>query len=401
MNTLSKDLINRFCNAVKEEDILLHEMVCKKGLLGACIDQRYLNGLDSDFNVMLPPCKIYEQRNGFAANLYAFLRVIKDNLASNMHVDINGIDLSASYLEFYDQLEKVNYVYDKLLELSEITYDDIVKYVENYIGIYGTFSYGSFLVQKYGLVLTEEYPEVPSSFDSREYIALLQKKIKIDALELKRAKENGEDVVSVKERLLKSAYVFLTQVFGNPPKEFVYAGKTYTPESFRDTFLTLDLNQFVTVSLNDVKSFQDSYSYVPAVYTDTAEKMTHMDKELLKKAIVYQLKQGMSVWVSVEESEMTDMASGVLSDKTHNYEKYYHIPELSSEELLQLNLINYDHAMAITGAKVEKEGIATRFLLDNSLGVRGPLGGRVMMEDSFFDKYVLTAVLYEPFFHKK
>lgn len=382
------------------EDEEIHKKINQKGLLKVCIDQKYLNGLATDFNVMLPACRIYDQKSSMQCNIYAFLRVIKDNVTKNMGIDINGLDLSASYLVFFDLLEKANYVYESLLEYPNISYENIRESVENYIGFYGTFHFAAFLVKKYGFVPTTVMNEVKNDFDTNTFIELFRKKLKTDALKLKQALEEGIDVRHVKEELMKEVYLFLAKVFGNPPVSFTYMKKEYTPRSFRDEFLTLDLDQFTTVSLNAVSDFKHSYSYIHPVYVGLEEKVVHMDKDLLKKAIVHQLKQGMAVWFSLEQSEMMDKELGILSDEIHHFESIYHIPSLDVEKMLQLNLIQYDHAMVITGAKVEQDGHVSRFLVDDSGGNYGPFAGRVMMLDSFFDKYVITAILYEPFFRK-
>lgn len=382
------------------EDEEVHKRINQKGLLKSCIDQKYLNSLATDFNVVLPACKIYDQKSSMQCNIYAFLRVIKDNVAKNMGIDINGIDLSASYLVFFDLLEKANYVYETLLESSDISYENIRKNVENYIGLYGTFHFAAFLVKKYGFVPTTVMNEVKNDFDVNTFVELFRKKIKIDALQLKQALEEGTDPKRIKEELMQEVYLFLAKVFGNPPVSFTYMKKEYTPRSFRDEFLTLNLDEFTTVSLNNIRDFKHSYSYIPPVYVGLEEKVVHMDKDLLKRAIVHQLKSGMAVWFSLEQSEMTDKEIGILSDEVHHLETTYHIPSLDVDEMLQLNLIQYDHAMVITGAKVENDGKVSRFLVDDSGGNYGPFAGRVMMLDSFFDKYVITAILYEPFFKK-
>ena len=57
-----------------------------------------------------------------------------------------------------------------------------------------------------------------------------------------------------------------------------------------------------------------------------------------------------------------------------------------------LNMLNYDHAMCITGALVEK-GKIKQFKVDNSFGLHGGYKGRLIMPCSFLESGVITIII--------
>ncbi len=57
-----------------------------------------------------------------------------------------------------------------------------------------------------------------------------------------------------------------------------------------------------------------------------------------------------------------------------------------------LDLINYDHAMCITGALIEENSIK-QFKVDNSFGRHGNYKGQLIMTPSFLENCVITLVI--------
>ncbi len=59
---------------------------------------------------------------------------------------------------------------------------------------------------------------------------------------------------------------------------------------------------------------------------------------------------------------------------------------------MSLDLIDYDHAMCITGALVEGKNIK-QFKVDNSFGKHGNYKGQLIMTPSFLDNCVITTII--------
>lgn len=108
--------------------------------------------------------------------------------------------------------------------------------------------------------------------------------------------------------------------------------------------------------------------------------------------VINQLKDGIGVWFSAEESKTLDYDANILDPNIYKYNELLNINNLSRDNSLLLDLINYDHAMCITGALVLKGNIK-QFKVDNSFGEHGIYKGQLIMTNPFFDNCIGTIVL--------
>lgn len=128
-----KDFQKRYNENVENKEI--ESKILKLGLREACLD----NKKEYEFNIEVPKIKMYNQHESHQCNIYASLRMIKDILRKTSELDVDSLDISANYIAFFDKLEKVNSLYDELIENNNISIEFINSKVERYIGSYGTF----------------------------------------------------------------------------------------------------------------------------------------------------------------------------------------------------------------------------------------------------------------------
>lgn len=387
-----KDL-EQFRNKYKENNnnSKIEQSIKNIGLRKTCLNKDLASKYQYDFNIEIPKVKIYDQKKSYQCNIYAFLRVIKSIMQKeNPTLEIDTLDLSANYLDFYDKLEKVNSCYNDLMSQDTITLEDINNKVNRYVGIYGTFHYCRELVKKYGLVPTSAMQEASVKYDAFEILELLKAKIKADATLLIDRKE--KTLEELKSYLMKEAYIFLSKTMGNPPLYFKWDNKEMTPLEFKNQYLKSDLEDYVTVISYDKETFYNSYAYIPNVYLKDTEEIKTLSMEQIKNAVVRQLKDGIGVWFSSEESTTLDYDLNLLDDNIYKYKELLNIKEISKEDKLTLDLINYDHAMCIIGAKVEN-GKVLQFKVDNSFDEHGKYKGHLIMTNSFFENDIITIVV--------
>lgn len=389
-NSDLKKFVRKYCgnpaNAIIEGEIR------KFGILKANQrDQKYR----FKFNVKVPDVKIYNQHNSRQCNIYAFLRVVKDIMRQNPQLGATNLDLSANYINFYDKLEKINAFYNEVIKDGRLTLDKIREKVDFYVGSFGTFHFCREIVNKYGLVPTQAMPEVGRNYNDDLAIELLRDKVKSDATALIDI-DDKEKRLKKKSELIYQAYQFLAKIYSAPPMSFEFRGATYTPQEFGEQFLRDKLEDFTTVTLFDKEALLDSQAYVPNIYLSDTEVILHLTPEKAKDAIMKQLIGGISVWFSTEESTASSYSGGILDDKLYDFSEMLKLKRLSSEQRLTLGMINYDHAMCITGALVEKDKVQ-QFRVDNSFGDDGRYGGQMIMTNSFLENCVVTLVLEKKF----
>lgn len=102
-----KEYLSDVNNTALENDIY------ENGLENACLDKVLVKNTSYKFNIQISETKMYDQKDGYECNIYAFLRMIK-SIMKKEGTNIKGLDLSATYIDFYDKLEKVNTFYNEL-----------------------------------------------------------------------------------------------------------------------------------------------------------------------------------------------------------------------------------------------------------------------------------------------
>jgi len=142
----------------------IEEEIHKFGILKASIDNKKLETTKFKFNIEVAEAKIANQLDSHQCDVYAFLRVVKDIICQNNSIDKNDLELSSSYISFYDKLEKTNTLYNILIENPNITIEEINNNVNHYIGSYGTFHFCREIVNKYGLVPKKAMKNLNSKF---------------------------------------------------------------------------------------------------------------------------------------------------------------------------------------------------------------------------------------------
>lgn len=344
-----------------------------------------------EFNIEVPEVKIYNQLDSHQCNIYAFLRVVKDILRNNSKLDVDKINFSANYIEFFDKMEKANVCYNELIKCRKLTLDIINKTVNHYIGTYGTFHMCREIVNKYGLVMTKQMKEVNGNFRNDLTMEMFRDKVKTDALGLLNLRFRHQREEKKKE-LMYEVYQFLSRIYGEVPISFDFEGIELTPLEFKERYLKNYLDDFVTLTTIDKEDLFNSYSFIPNVYLNDNERIIRVTKEKMRNTIVDQLKDGVSVWFSSEESTTLDYDDNILDDKINDIYNLLNINNVSRKRKMNLDIINYDHAMCITGALVKGREIK-QFKVDNSFGYHGKFKGQLIMTNSFLDNCVITAIV--------
>ncbi|MDE6292115.1 MAG: hypothetical protein K2L98_00375, partial [Bacilli bacterium] len=260
-----------------------------------------------------------------------------------------------------------------------------------YIGSFGTFHFCREIVNKYGLVTSKYMKEVNSNYSDRLTVELLRDKIKIDATSLLKIKFKHERKKK-KDKLMYEVYQFLAKIYGNPPIDFEFDGEKVTPLEFKNRYLGGALDDFVTVTSLEKNSLYGSYSFIPNIYLNNNERIVHISSNKIRDAIIKQLKDGVSVWFSAEESTTLDYNDNILDYKLYDVYKLLNISNLSKKNKMILDIINYDHAMTITGALLEGNEVK-QFKVDNSFGRHGQFKGQLIMTNSFLDNCVITMII--------
>ncbi len=410
---ISLQQINHFSKEYNKDTAnkIIENKITQNGIEDTCINYDIIDENPPIFNVELPESKRYHQKESHKCWIFAGINVIKHNVAQNLNIDIMDLELSDNYIAFWDKLEKSNNTYENIiaLENTDLTYvrkEAILKFCVSEGGYWQWFVA---IINKYGIVPINIMPNVVESINYEKIDAIFTEKVKKDAiylLELKNKKESLEKLREVKNSFLQENYNLLSKILGEPKFTFDYEYKdknnetisyqNMTPTDFRDKFLTLNLNDFV--SIGNLPMYNKQYGkiyakkYLGNIYQRSRVTFLNLQPEELKELAIRQLKDGIPVWLGIYHKKFRDKKSGVLDLRLYDYKEMLGFKPLNKKEALALNDIWLDHCMTFCGVHLVK-GKPIRWKVEDSKGDEEKANGYYIMNDNYFDEFVLNVIV--------
>jgi len=410
---ISIEQIKRFKEIYNKDKTnkIIENAITKNGLENACINRDVIIENQPVFNIELPESKRYDQESSWKCWIYGGLNVIKHNIAKNLGINVMDLELSSNYIAFYDKLEKSNNVYENIINCEKIDFDyinneEIVSYCVTEGGYWDCFIS---IVEKYGIIPYSYNPNVVESTNYEKIEYLYTEKVKKDILQLIDLRKNGENLEilrKVKNKFLEENYILLCKILGEPVNKFDYEYKdekgnykryeNLTPIEFKNKFLTLNLNDFVTIGNMPMynKEYYKVYKkkYFGNVYERCNVKYLNLPIEELKRLTINQLKDGVPVYMGAHIRKFRDKNSGVLDTRLYNYEYSLNLTKLTKEEALNLDDISMHHVMTFTGVNIIND-LPQRWKVEDSYGDKEKVNGYYIMNDNFFNEFVLSVVI--------
>lgn len=398
---------------------IIENSITKNGLENTCIDRQIIMENQSVFNIELPECKRYDQKDSYKCWIYAGINVIKHDIAKNLDIDIMKLELSNNYIAFFDKLEKSNNAYENIIELENTSLDYIHKerIIKFCVSEGGYWQWFVAIINKYGIVPMPFMSDAVESTNYQKVSEILAEKVKKDInylLELKNKNESIEKLREEKERFLQENYNLLSKILGEPIFKFDYEYKdkdnnymiykNMTPIDFRNKFLTLNLNNFVSIGNFPMynKEYYKVYSkkYLGNIYKSSYANFLNLPIEDLKELTIKQLKDGIPVWMGAHILKLRDKKSGILDIRLYNYKETLNFKPLTKKESLDLHDIEMHHAMTFCGVHlVENKPI--RWKVEDSYGDKEKENGYYIMNDNFFNEFVLNVIIDKKYLSKE
>lgn len=402
-----------------ETNKIIEKEITKKGLETTCIDEKVILENQAIFNIELPESKRQNQAESHRCWIYAGLNTIKYNIAKNLNIDINELELSNNYIAFYDRLEKSNNAYENAINLEEIDFDYINKEnIFRYCGSEGgRWEYFAAIINKYGIVPKNIMPDTFESHNWEKLEQIYTVKVEKDIyklLKLKKDNSSIEEIRKAKEKFIEENYIILSKILGEPKLEFTYKYKDVnnkikiiekiTPLEFKEKFLSLKLENFVQIG--NLPMYNKEYGkvyrkkYIGNVIGKSYAQYLNLPIEEIKELVVKQLKDNVPVYFGVNITKFKDDKSGVLDARLYNYEEILGIELLTKVEALNMYNIRFQHAMAFCGVHLLDDK-PVRWKVEDSYGDKEKNNGYYIMNDNFFDEFVLNLTIDKKYLNEK
>lgn len=416
---LTMEQIERFSQHydLDKQNKKIEKQITKKGLEKACLKKEIIKENEPIFTIELPDSKRQDQKDSYKCWIYAGTNMIKYNIANNLKMDLMEIQLSNSYIAFFDKLEKSNHIYETIITTQTIDFEtlnkeDIITYCVSESGYWQWFAS---IVTKYGIVPNEIMPD---AVEAKKYKTLEQvyvEKVKKDLYELLELKKilPIEQLRKKKEEFLQENYKLLSNVLGKPNMKFDYhyidrqkmtrSLEQITPKAFAKKFLTLDLGDFV--SIGNIPAYNREYGkryqkkYLGNIIGKSSIEYLNLPMDVLKQLVVQQLEDGIPVWFATNITKFRNTKLGILDTRLYQYEQIGW-KKLSKKEACNLGEMGYQHAMTFIGVYQTEEGIK-RWKVEDSYGNKDKIDGCYIMNDNFFENYVLNIIIHKKYLSKE
>ena len=422
MEQITLDLIKKFSNNYNQNSLnkIIENSIVNNGIEKTCIDYSIIAENQPIFNIELPVSKRYNQKKSYKCWIFSGLNFIQFNLAENLNIDLKNLSISNSYISFFDKLEKSNTIYENIIHLKDNSFEFINKdgVLDFCIFEGGYWQWFVSIVNKYGLLPYEYMPDAVESLNQKTITNLFSEKVKKNCIKLIKLKEENktlEELEIMKEKFLDENYTFLSKILGEPKFNFNYeykdkdgklvSYKNLTPLEFKNKFLTIDLNNFI--SLGNIPMYNKQYyklyrkKYACNTYNNSYAEFLNLPIKEIKELVIKQLKDNLPISVRVNLTKFKDKKSGVLDTRLFNYNKTFNLESLTKEEALNTKDIFPHHWLSICGANILDNGTVQRWKLEDSYGNDAKVDGYYIMNDNYFDEFILEAIINKKYLSNK
>lgn len=399
----------------KQADLkCLQNAITKNGINASTTDQELIRGLKNTFSIDLDSGDVSNQKQSGRCWMFAGLNVLRTILFKKLNV--KNIELSQAYLQFYDKLEKANFLLEKAIAFAseDVKSRTNVFLLDSTLGDGGHFVMFTNLVKKYGVLPIEEMPDLAVSQQTNELNDVLSNYLAQAFKELREKKLAGasdEELGQVKEEYLKNVYKILVMSLGTPVKEFTYEYtdkdnkyhklEKMTPKQFFDIYIREDLDDYIPLCDAPIQGMKPLTKYtcdlVNNVIGGDDVIFFNVPLEDLKESCIASLKDGAPVWFGSDVSSQSLRKDGYLASGILKRKEAFHLDyHMNKEDRLTYRSSFCNHAMTLTGVNLDEENVPNRWKVENSWGKDNGKNGYYVMSDLWFDDFV-----YEVFVNRK
>jgi bleomycin hydrolase len=388
--------------------------VANNELKEIALDQEAKNTADMLFSNKIETKGITDQNSTGRCWMYAGFNVLRPKVIEKY--GLSGFEFSEAYLFFWDKLEKANMFLENMIERRDRPMDDReVEWLWKHpIPDGGQWNMVISLIEKYGVVPIEVMPENEQSKKSRAWNALLARKLRKGALELRAMHKKGKKIKDLRARkmeILEEVYRVLAITLGDPPKEFewryedtdgnVTEPKTYTPEQFYRDVCGVDLSEYVYMLNHPIQDYWKLYQiqFDRTMYDLPNMTIVNVPMDDLRAYILKSVLDGEPVWFGcdVGKEHHRDKGEGMMKSGIFRYDAVYGVDfSMTKEERILSRDGVPSHAMIFTGVDMRGDK-PIKWLVENSWGTDYGDDGMWMMSDQWFEDYVYGAVVHSKY----
>lgn len=387
--------------------------VNQNGIKASAVDPEVQRNLIPVFSDEVKTGSVLNQRHSGRCWMFAGTNVIREIIAEKLNVE--DLELSEAYLQFYDRLEKANFFLERAIEGAHDPYDSrLNRYnLSAAVSDGGHFAFFVNLVRKYGVLPYQAMPDLSVSKSTDDLNAVLLELYATFLARIHAMAEQGWEIERMREAkkdMLLSVYRVLSIALGEPPHKFAFEYQdkdkkfhrlpALTGQEFFAKYVEDGLEQYVCLSNSEMIGYDMGVKYasryVNNVEGDDPVSFFDVPVNELKKAVIASIQGGEPVWFAADVTAQSLRKEGQLGEGLLRYDELFGIDlSLSKGEKLSYGSTMCNHAMSFTGVNLVHKK-PNRWKVENSWGDEVGKKGYFVMDDAWFDSYV-----YEVFVERK
>lgn len=394
----------------------LQNAISSNNIKNLAADRASLGKVDTYFKYKVKTSGITNQKSSGRCWLFTGLNVVRPQAAIIMNAP--EVQFSQSYLFFFDQMEKANLFLEGIIDTRDKPLDDkrVEWLLKNPIGDGGQWTGLVDLMSKYGVVPADVMPESYQANNTAMISRLLARNLKAAAFDLRKMgedKQSLQDIRSRKMEHLAAVYRILALSLGEPPTKFNWRYKDkdgnlssleeYTPMSFYKKWVKVDLTQYVMLMNDPSRPYYKLYEidYDRHMLEGGNWKYINLPADEIKKYALKSIQNNEAMYFSCDVGKQLDLKRGYLDLNNYDYDGLFSVNfTMDKAQRIQSFASGSTHGMTLVGADVNAEGKTTKWLLENSWGMKG-FKGHLIMTDDWFDAYMFRLVVKKEFIDAK
>ncbi len=390
------------------EDTALINALTNNDLNELTLNREFLKKHNNLFSNKIETKGITDQKNSGRCWIFAGLNILRPLVIKKYN--LKNFEFSQSYVAFYDKLEKANFVLEFVIhtkdrdlldrELSEILDDGVQDG--------GYWSWFVALVEKYGLVPKDVYPETHPTSNTWLLNRVINEQVLAGAGIIRKMVKEGADDTELrmyKLKILKEIYKILIMNFTEPPEKFIWRyedkdgkiieTKSFTPIDFYKEAVGIQLKNYVSLIHYPGRDFNRLYEFDNCrnVFDQSNPQSANVDIELIKELAKKSILNNEPVWFACDIGKASDRKTGILSSRIFNYDALFK-PEIKmdKENRILYRFSASNHAMVLLGVDI-KDNKTIKWLVENSHGNDEGEQGFYTMYSDWFDDYVYEVII--------
>ena len=405
----------------RKESSVLENAVTKNGVNAASFNWHSIADNDPHFSIDLKTGDVADQKQSGRCWMFAALNTMRHDMQKKFNLPDN-FELSQSYQFFWDKFEKANYFYENVIKTAALPTSDrkIAWLMAAPQSDGGQWDMLCALIEKYGVMPKSAMPESFNSNRSNGINALLNNKLRHDAVILRKMINDDhadEETVNAKRKtMLNDVYRMLSYAFGEPATHFDFEYRTkkdnefhrdtnITPQEFFKKYVGWNLDDYISIIQAPTadKEYYKTYTIDMLGNVVGGRQIKHLNLPMneFKQLAIDQLKAGESVWFGSDVVKYSETKLGIMALNTYDYAQLFDTDlDMTKADSLDYGQSMMDHAMVLTGVDLVDDK-PTKWKVENSWGSKVGTKGYFVMSDEWMDKYCYQIVVNKKYLSDK